>query len=51
MKLVWTVETRKRLIEIEDFIAQDSPFNAARFIDQMRENRPAQSDRTTEVKT
>jgi len=33
MKLIWTDESLKRLIEIEDFIAVDNPTRAEDFID------------------
>lgn len=32
MKVVWTEQALERLQEIEDFIAQDSPARAARFV-------------------
>ncbi|MBL7128814.1 MAG: type II toxin-antitoxin system RelE/ParE family toxin [Ignavibacteria bacterium] len=33
MRVVWTNEALERLIEIEGFIAQDSPQRAERFVD------------------
>ena len=35
MKLVWTLEALNRLIEIEEFIAEDSPAIAIKFTDQI----------------
>jgi addiction module RelE/StbE family toxin len=35
MKLSWTDEALKRLIEIEDYIAEDSAIRAQKFIDQI----------------
>jgi toxin ParE1/3/4 len=35
MKLVWTQESINRLISIEEFIADDSPSRATRFITQI----------------
>ena len=32
MKVVWTEQALERLQEIEDFISQDSPIRAARFV-------------------
>ena len=37
MKLSWTREALKKLIEIEEFIAQDSPNRAEDFIDHLVE--------------
>ena len=37
MKLSWTREALKKLIEIEEFIAQDSPNRAVDFIDHLVE--------------
>jgi len=33
MKIIWTKEALKRLIEIEDYISKDSPERAAMFVD------------------
>lgn len=33
MRLIWTGESLKRLIEIEDFIAENNPVEAEEFID------------------
>ncbi len=35
MKLTWTHEALKRLIEIEDYIAEDSPTRAQKFTNQI----------------
>jgi toxin ParE1/3/4 len=35
MNILWTQEALDRLIEIEDYILQDSPERAARFVDQI----------------
>jgi addiction module RelE/StbE family toxin len=35
MKLTWTHEALKRLIEIEDYIAEDSPKRAIKFTNQI----------------
>ncbi|WP_029918865.1 type II toxin-antitoxin system RelE/ParE family toxin [Nevskia soli] len=32
MKVVWTVRAQRRLQEIHDYIAQDQPVNAARWV-------------------
>ncbi len=37
MKLSWTREALKKLIEIEEFVAQDSPNRAVDFIDHLVE--------------
>lgn len=33
MKVIWTLEALERLSEIDEYISQDSPGNAARFIE------------------
>ena len=38
MEIVWTQEALDRLIEIEDYIAKDSPERAAKFVDQIIEH-------------
>jgi toxin ParE1/3/4 len=38
MNIVWTQEALDRLIEIEDYIAKDSPERAAKFVDQIIEH-------------
>jgi addiction module RelE/StbE family toxin len=35
MKVIWTQEAIAQLIEIEDFIANDSPKRAAEFVDEI----------------
>jgi plasmid stabilization system protein ParE len=35
MKIKWTHEALERLFEIEDFISQDSPEQAGKFVDQI----------------
>ena len=35
MKIIWTKESFKRLAEIEDFIAKDSPDRAKKFVDKL----------------
>ena len=35
MKVIWSKESLKRLLEIEMFIAQDNPEHAAKFIDRI----------------
>lgn len=35
MKVVWTAEALNRLIEIEEFIAVDSPERAQKFVDRL----------------
>ena len=37
MKIRWTHEALLRLLEIEDFISQDSPERAGKFVDQIIE--------------
>lgn len=37
MKVVWTEQALERLQEIEDFISQDSPARAARFVTKLLE--------------
>lgn len=36
MKIIWSPESERALYEILDYIAQDSPENALRFISQLR---------------
>ena len=38
MKIKWTHEALERLSEIEDFISQDSPDRARKFVDQIIEH-------------
>ena len=35
MKVVWTVEALERLVDIEEFIARDSPERAKKFIERL----------------
>ena len=35
MKVIWTQEALAQLVEIEDFIANDSPKRAAEFVDEI----------------
>ena len=44
MKIKWTHEALERLSEIEDFISQDSPDRARKFIDQIIEHTESLSD-------
>jgi addiction module RelE/StbE family toxin len=44
MKVRWTHEALLRLFEIEDFISQDSPDRARKFIDQIIEHAESLSD-------
>ncbi len=37
MKIVWTHEALVQLSEIEDYVSQDNPERAARFVDQLIE--------------
>ena len=45
MKIKWTHEARERLFEIEDFISQDSPERAEKFVDQIIEHAESLSDK------
>jgi toxin ParE1/3/4 len=44
MKIRWTHEALLRLFEIEDFISQDSPDRARKFVDQIIEHTESLSD-------
>ena len=44
MKIRWTHEALLRLFEIEDFISQDSPDRARKFVDQIIEHVESLSD-------
>ena len=44
MKIRWTQEALLRLFEIEDFISQDSPDRAGKFVDQIIEHAESLSD-------
>ncbi len=51
MKIQWTHEARERLFEIEDFIAQDSPEQARKFVDQIIEHAESLSDKPLRGRT
>jgi len=38
MEIIWTHEALLRLFEIEDFMSQESPARARKFVDQIIEN-------------
>ena len=44
MKIRWTHEALLRLFEIQDFISQDSPERARKFVDQIIEHTESLSD-------
>ena len=44
MRITWTHEALLRLFEIEDFISQDSPERARKFVDQIIERTESLSD-------
>lgn len=44
MRVVWTSEALERLTEIEEFIAQDSPQRAERFVDYLVEQGESTSE-------
>lgn len=44
IKIIWTHEALLRLFEIEDFISQDSPDRAGKFVDQLIEHTESLSD-------
>ena len=44
MKIIWTQEALDQLTEIEDYISQDSPERALKFIDQLIEHTSPLSD-------
>ena len=44
MRITWTYEALLRLFEIEDFISQDSPERARKFVDQIIESTESLSD-------
>lgn len=44
IKIRWTHEALLRLFEIEDFISQDSPVRAGKFVDQLIEHTESLSD-------
>jgi len=45
MRLKWTNEALMRLFEMEDFISQDSPERAGKFVDQIIEHTETLSDK------
>ena len=51
MKIKWTNEALMRLFEIEDFISQDSPERAEKFIDQIIEHAETLSDKPLRGRT
>ena len=51
MKIKWTHEALVRLIEIEDFISQDSPERAEKFVNQIIEQAESLSDKPLRGRT
>jgi addiction module RelE/StbE family toxin len=51
MRIKWTNEALMRLFEIEDFISQDSPERAEKFIDQIIEHAETLSDKPLRGRT
>ena len=51
MKIKWTHEALERLFEIEDFISQDSPERAGKFVDQIVEHAETLSDKPLRGRT
>jgi len=51
MKIKWTNEALMRLFEIEDFISQDSPERAEKFVDQIIEHAETLSDKPLRGRT
>lgn len=51
MKIKWTHEALERLFEIEDFISQDSPEQAEKFVDQIIEHAESLSDKPLRGRT
>ena len=51
MKIKWTHEALERLFEIEDFISQDSPERAEKFVAQIIEHAESLSDKTLRGRT
>jgi toxin ParE1/3/4 len=45
MKIRWTHEALERLIEIEDYIAKDSPGRAVKFVEELIEHTALLSDK------
>lgn len=51
MRLKWTNEALMRLFEMEDFISQDSPERAGKFVDQIIEHAETLSDKPLRGRT
>jgi len=51
MKIIWTQEALDQLTEIEDYISQDSPERALKFIDQLIEHTSPLSDQPRSGRT
>ena len=51
MNIIWSHEALVRLIEIEDFISQDSPERAGKFVDQIVEHAETLSDKPLRGRT
>ncbi|MCX5837281.1 MAG: type II toxin-antitoxin system RelE/ParE family toxin [Deltaproteobacteria bacterium] len=51
IKIKWTNEALERLFEIEDYISQDSPERAGRFVDQIIEHAESLSDKPLRGRT
>jgi toxin ParE1/3/4 len=51
MRIKWTNEALTRLFEIEDFISQDSPERAEKFVDQIIEHAETLSDKPLSGRT
>ena len=51
MKIKWTHEALDRLFEIEDFISQDSPERAGKFVGQIIEHAESLSDKPLRGRT
>ncbi len=51
MKIKWTNEALFQLFEIEDFISQDSPERAAKFVDQIIEQAESLSEKPLRGRT
>lgn len=51
MRIKWTNEALMRLFEMEDFISQDSPERAGKFVDQIIEHAETLSDKPLRGRT
>lgn len=51
MRIKWTNEALMRLFEMEDFISQDSPERAKKFVDQIIEHAETLSDKPLRGRT